>query len=115
LGKKIRFSPLITRKEPKYIIIGADVLIHHPELLDEVFKRDKRISLMKRDGDTLQAVLQSFAGTFKDQVNKEHVCEVQQHQIETGDARPIYCRPSRIPIHFQSQVDNEINRDLDLG
>ncbi|KAF9750351.1 hypothetical protein NGRA_3443, partial [Nosema granulosis] len=32
LGKKIRFSPLITRKEPKYIIIGADVLIHHPEL-----------------------------------------------------------------------------------
>ncbi|KAF9745486.1 Retrovirus-related Pol polyprotein from transposon, partial [Nosema granulosis] len=70
---------------------------------------------MKRDGDTLQAVLQSFAGTFKDKVNKEHVCEVQQHQIETGDARPIYSRPGRIPIHFQSQVDNEIKRDLDLG
>ncbi|KAF9760668.1 Retrovirus-related Pol polyprotein from transposon [Nosema granulosis] len=116
LGTKITFSPIITDKEPRYVIIGADVLRRNPELLSKALRvRARILSINQKDSGSLEKVLNEYKTIFQDTVNKEKTCDVKEHTIDTGDSRPIYCRQGRILIHFQRQIEEEIKKDLELG
>ena len=91
------------------------------ELTHPAEKRDKHsykigVQLSGTQADTIKRLLKRF----------EHILAVEfddlktflpkfQHDIDTGDARPIQQNPYRVPTHYQKWVDEEIKRLLEAG
>ncbi|KAF9760645.1 Retrovirus-related Pol polyprotein from transposon 17.6 [Nosema granulosis] len=115
LGNQIEFSPLITMKEPRYIIIEADVLKNKPELLTAIINNRKQLRVIQQPNKKLEKVMSEFTEMFQDKIDKHKLCTVKQHTINTVMAVPIYCRQGRIPVYFQKQIEEEIKKGLDLG
>jgi hypothetical protein len=112
-GVRIKFSPRITTKEPKYVILGADVLMRYPQLLFSVLPKTNIVHAISEDNTKLEQLLKKFDHIFKDKITAETVCNEFQHSIDTEDAKPIFCRQGRVPINFQKQVDEGISKDLE--
>lgn len=122
------FSPLVTETEPRYIIFGADAILKYPQILINLLKtrnilpegaynmlnRVEAIS-QKEAEEKATAILEKFKDMFKEQLDQSRVCTTAKHTIETGDARPIYCRTGRTPVFYESAIEEEINKNLSCG
>jgi len=65
--------------------------------------------------EQLWQLLLEFRGSFaksEDEVGQTHLV---QHEIDTGDARPIKCRPRRLPLARQQACDEAVESMLQAG
>lgn len=115
MGETISFSPFITTREPRYAILGADVLLKHPQLLVSILLKPKKVNMISTLDNKSESLIKKFDDIFKDKLTSETVCKDFEHIIDTGDAKPIYCRPGRILVNFQEQINADIEKNLNAG
>ncbi|KAF9762051.1 Retrovirus-related Pol polyprotein from transposon 17.6 [Nosema granulosis] len=124
LGEDITFSPLITENEPKYIILGVDVIKRYPEIINKIIQRVQlAINLVnnkdegKEDSRTQEekTIIEEYNDLFRSTIDKGVSCGIKKHQINTGTAEPIFNRTGRIPVHYEAEVEKEILSNLKLG
>jgi RNase H-like domain found in reverse transcriptase/Reverse transcriptase (RNA-dependent DNA polymerase) len=60
-------------------------------------------------------IWKEYEALFGDQINIKKPCLTNKHQIDTGQANPVFVKSGRIPIHFENAVEQEINKNLELG
>lgn len=59
-------------------------------------------------------LLFEYEQLFKEQIDTKSICKVSKHNIDTENSKPIYCKTSLIPIHYESDIDEEIQKNLKL-
>lgn len=52
---------------------------------------------------------------FGEVFDETRIFGTAKHVINTENTKPIYCRTSRIAIHYESQIEAEIKKDLNSG
>lgn len=62
---------------------------------------------------TVKTFLRRYQSVFAKSKNDLGVTNIIQHQIDTGNARPIKQPPRRLPLAKQKEAENEIHRMLD--
>ena len=83
--------------------------------------RERKRGIKNREGlddqqqEQLWQLLLEFQDSFamkEDEVGQTHLV---QHEIDTGDARPIKCRPRRLPLARQEACDQAVEGLLQSG
>lgn len=122
LDEKFSFSPLITEENPKYAIIGVDVLIKNPNLINRIIKTKfpetnaiEVNEIINKKNKEEERILREYDFMFKDKIDKDKACLIKKHQIDTGRSEPVYVKSGRVPIHFKTAVEQEIKKNLELG
>ncbi|KAF9761363.1 Retrovirus-related Pol polyprotein from transposon 17.6 [Nosema granulosis] len=62
-----------------------------------------------------EKIIMENESLFKDNVTKDSSCSIIKYQIHTGDTIPKFNRTGRIPIHYEHEIEQEINKNLELG
>ncbi|KAF9752795.1 Retrovirus-related Pol polyprotein from transposon opus, partial [Nosema granulosis] len=123
LGKKIKFSPLITTGEPNYIILGVDVIKNSPGIIMDILSsRINTINAIEAEKTkhTLseaneEEILENFKEMFSEEIDHSRICKMVKHKIDTEEAKPIHNKTRRIPVHFTREIGEEIDKNLKLG
>ena len=85
-----------------------------PEHLHDLYKRAS-VDLDEQQQMALQEFLTNYADVFaENDLDVGHFTQVQ-HQIDTGDARPIRQPPRRTPLGFQAEEEDHLKQMLDAG
>lgn len=84
MGETLSFSPFITTREPRYAILGADVLLKHPQLLISVLLKTKKVNMVTTLDSKSENLIKEFDDIFKDKLTSETVCKDFEHTIDTG-------------------------------
>jgi hypothetical protein len=115
---------IVTQEEPKYIIIGVDIIMRFPQILTSLVnlshetndkERTTCLNLVIDNDHTEEAVTQQYSEIFSDVLDGSKACKTGEHEINTEDAKPVFCRNDRIPIYFETAIDQEIKKYLDTG
>ncbi|KAF9762437.1 Retrovirus-related Pol polyprotein from transposon [Nosema granulosis] len=121
-GKEIIFSPLVVRGGLNYLIMGIDVILEHGDLLSTCLNQMKptgEITVTKQEEtvgiNSLEDNLKKYENIFSTEVSEMNVCKEGVHKIETEDGGRIYQRTGRIPIHYETKIEEEIKKNLQLG
>ena len=77
-----------------------------PVLLSELFK-----SLPP----SIFRTLSKFQDIFQTEISSLTLCSAAAHTIDTADALPIQAPLRRTPVHWESQIQDEIKKNLRLG
>ncbi len=123
-GEVIRTNLLVVKGGPAYVILGVEVILSHTFLIREILNRSEYHHGYKVHGNGKKQIRSLTEGEFKievpdsifiTEIDKMALCVEGNHRIETGDHKPIYQRSARIPVHFESAIDEEIKKNLNLG
>lgn len=121
---RFNFSPFITTEDPKYTIIGVETILNHPELLGNKGTakikcqyqktKIKKVSNVQLENETY--IKEKYKDIFRTEIDQMTLCTNGEHTIETLEiAEPIQTPFRRIPIHYESSIQNEIEKLLRLG
>ncbi|KAI5150448.1 hypothetical protein ENBRE01_1500 [Enteropsectra breve] len=53
---------------------------------------------------------QTFTPLFSKGIDHHTCCNIQEHEINTGTAQQIAVRNTRIPYHWENDIETEINK-----
>ncbi|KAI4292185.1 hypothetical protein PAPHI01_2496, partial [Pancytospora philotis] len=117
--KRILIDVLVAELEPRYAVIGADALSKYPEILKEATSKAE-MQLMPQKQKQLAVVteeplIEKFDQICRSEISRESICTAIEHSIETGTAKPIAQRSSRVPVNYEQAIDTEIAKSLTLG
>jgi len=95
-------------------VVGEDPEVpeHLRELFDETVERTK-LSLANQQ--YLAEVLRRNSSAFATGPMDIGFCDVVQHDIETGDAKPIKQPPRRPPLAARDEEDKQLDEMLKTG
>ncbi|KRH93336.1 pol polyprotein, partial [Pseudoloma neurophilia] len=116
-GYKFSMNPLIVDTDLKFIIIGADVINKHPQILYECLNKINQTSHDIRNviaTNEIDIEFPEYKNLFQEDVNNSP-CKEVQHHIDLERAKPIFCKPIRTPIHYESKIDDMIKQLLEKG
>jgi transposase InsO family protein len=101
----------------KLLVNGTDVDANElPEHLKALYKDTcEREQLTETARTDLRLLLVKYADLFAKSDTDFGKTHLVEHDINTGDARPIRQPPRRVPIALQPEMDKEIQRMLDTG
>ncbi|MGL4850996.1 MAG: reverse transcriptase domain-containing protein [Clostridium sp.] len=115
LGEEVSFSPLVM-EHTKHIILGVDVLWETPQLVLKILKKgESRVWEIRKEGKKEENIDEEFGDLFRTEIGEYNLCTTASHEIDTGDSKPIFQRNARIPIHFEKEITEEIEKNLRLG
>ena len=136
-GKGNVFVPVLNLLEKSVTIVGDSVIGNvHPVVEVNTVNSIKVVENSK--SDSFPPHLEIMVENLKPELNdkqidelKQVICEYQdvfvgpdgqlgrthltEHPIDTGDAKPIKLPPRRVPLGLREEVDEEINKLLDLN
>lgn len=112
------FNPIITTTNPKFTIIGADALQDNPEIFREIDltksypETRERLYISSVAQLKEEEVFKSrYKEMFKTEIDQMTLCSMGEHSIETIDsAKGVYSGARRIPINYESQINEEIKK-----
>lgn len=121
--QKIKLNGIIANTNWDYMITGYKVILQHPEIIQKILHlgeqitRDLKIqSLAKTPKEQLTAILQKNENLFAEDIHSRlERCTVGIHKIETGDATPIFSKPGKVPVHFEDQISEKIDKPYKYG
>jgi hypothetical protein len=112
-------SPVVTENNKGFIIIKADVIVKHPELLvkitDTFSARNGKSKMVRLHQEKKEGIVKTYENLFKTEISEFELCTAGKHAIETCSDKPIYQRNGRIPIHYEKLIDEEVKKNLKLG
>ncbi|MGL6131243.1 MAG: reverse transcriptase family protein, partial [Fusobacteriaceae bacterium] len=118
-GEHMKFSPLVVKKGSNYCIISIDVIVNYPEVVRKQLGMNINIPIKSKRlmiNNVLETkCIEEFGDMFKHQIDDMNACKGGKHKIETGDAKPIYQRNFRVPVHYEAEIDKEIKSNYKLG
>lgn len=118
-GRTISFSPLVNIGNPRYIILAADVIKKYPGLLSKILEAQYTCMRRKyspdRENVCNSLVIESHKDLFKTEISEMTLCTAGKHIIRTTTESPVCQRGQRVPIHFESLIEEEIKKNLELG
>ncbi|KRH92791.1 LTR retrotransposon, partial [Pseudoloma neurophilia] len=116
-------SGVIAAVDWNYIIIGCDTLLKMSDILI------KTIREWSNDIETKKSDLSKIQNLLNDQERKEKKmkeeykslfardihsglprCEIGTHEINTGNAKPIFCKPDKRLVHYDEIISKEIEK-----
>lgn len=114
------FKTNITEGGPPYAILGVDVIRKHPEILVQILKnnsmyekvRNKQVNNVMNLGKDLESKYQYL---FQDNLEKNVLCKAGYHTIHVEEGPPIAHRNGRIPVHFEEEIEKEVQKLLQNG
>ncbi|KAI4293341.1 hypothetical protein PAPHI01_2615 [Pancytospora philotis] len=117
--RQIILDVVVAESEPKYVVIGADALARHPEILKEATdKVERQRSPLKPEqvvAISEEPLIEKFDQICRNEISRESICTTIEHVIDTGTAKPIAQRSSRVPVNYEQAIDVEIDKSLKLG
>ncbi|MGL4850984.1 MAG: reverse transcriptase domain-containing protein [Clostridium sp.] len=116
-GARISTSAYVTRNKPEYIILGIDAITKQPAILEYLVKKlispDKSKSLVNRVNYI--SIEEKYHDMFKTEISEMTLCNRGKHEIETTSDKPVYQKNYKIPIHFEKEISDQIQKNLELG
>ena len=70
-------------------------------------------NLSDKERNVIEKLVQSYKNVFASNPKRPSRSTTMQHEIETGDARPVYVKPRRIPEAWKQEVDEQVKQMLD--
>ena len=83
-----------------------------PKHMHDLFDRAS-VGLSADDRNQVMKLLQKYSNIFSKHDTDLGRTGIIKHQIHTGDARPIKQPPRRVPVHMQSEVDDQLDHMLE--
>ena len=109
-----QFEALVCTNEMTYAILGSDFIMKNKEVLMEILQKNVnslQVSENKTYHTRCEKLLRKYKSIFKSEIKGgELTCNKTKHHIETTSNRPIYCKQSRIPIHYEKSIEKEIEK-----
>lgn len=113
---------LIFSKRSNNILIGADAISQSPELIKILIQKVSPQYLPKivainntSTNSKTVSLVEDYKMIFDDQIRKDTICQVGQHSIDMTDNKPLTIRNSKIPIHWEAEINKEIEKLLNSG
>ncbi|MGL5708542.1 MAG: retropepsin-like aspartic protease, partial [Aeromonas sp.] len=112
----------VTNDKPVYTILGVKFILQNPKVLTNILqhynstKNIKQSRSIKINSITEEEnILTKYHFLFKDEISDYSLCTTATHRIETGNALPFKHLNQRIPVHWETQIKDEIDKNLKLG
>ena len=86
----------------------------HTSVVQRIWQANKE-GLDAQQSEQLKALLWEFKDTFAADITDVGRTPLVAHDIDTGDARPIRCRPRRLPLIRQQAAEKEVEEMLRAG
>lgn len=110
----------------KYILLGADFLTTNLGILlcqysDQVArfqtKTIPKLLEIRNVHDTISNhdTIAKFEPIFQTEISQMTLCTAGKHTIETGDTQPVAQANFRISVNYEEAINQEINKNLNLG
>ncbi|KRH93153.1 putative LTR retrotransposon, partial [Pseudoloma neurophilia] len=120
MGLEIDFEPILIDTELDYIILGADVIRKVPEILTKCIQdlQSHRLQTIADESKTAAIINDQFPDykdIFKNELDHTSTCKSIKHDILVENTKPIYCKPARIPMHCEEEVDKMVQNYLKNG
>lgn len=115
---KYLLEALVTNKYPTYVILGSPFIIEQKNLFFDLVDRKLKINNVQVDEENLileDVYKKKFSNVFATEIDKMNICLAKSHYITTTCNQPIKQNNYRIPIHYEKEVDKEVNKLLRLG
>ena len=107
------------------------MIVKYPELLeiedkirrninyeDDYFKGVKYIKSVEKEEEFIEEkekILRKYEDLFTNEIDESKLCPIKEHTIDTNDSKPICLGYTRIPIHYENAISDEIKKLLRLG
>lgn len=105
---------LVIEGNPSYTLLGADMIIKFPTLLN-VFREQTQMKINMATTQKIEDIVEKYSSIFKTEISELNLCSLGKHKITLTDGNPVRQRHGRVPIHLEKQINDEINKNLKLG
>ncbi|KAF9761708.1 Retrovirus-related Pol polyprotein from transposon [Nosema granulosis] len=62
-----------------------------------------------------EEIYKEYKEIFKEEITETNICKAQFHKIDTADDQPGFQKNFRVPMHFETPISEEIDKNLRLG
>lgn len=76
---------------------------------------ENMLQLKDIDSIKIRNILTEFKNIFQTEISEYQLCTAGKHTIETLISKPIVCGTSRNPVHWEKDLEEEIQNNLELG
>ncbi|MGL4632137.1 MAG: reverse transcriptase family protein, partial [Leadbetterella sp.] len=112
----------VTNDKPVYTILGVKFILQNPKVLTNILQHYNSAKFIKQSKSIKvnsiteeDNILTKYHFLFKDEISDYSLCTTATHRIETGIAPPFKHLNQRIPVHWETQIKEEIDKNLKLG
>ena len=118
-NKRFLIDAYVVDKSPTYTILGYEFILKNQEVIRMILekavpKNCKNVAIISAK-DSLSQVIKEYDSVFQNEISTETLCTMSQHRIDTGNSKPICQRNFRVPINFEKDIDEEVNKLLHHG
>ncbi|KAI5182010.1 hypothetical protein NEOKW01_2150, partial [Nematocida sp. AWRm80] len=108
-------TALITDDSLSTILIGADALTRHNEILTNILAQESTPCIANSVQYPIQNILTKFAPLFSDNISQSTLCTVIKHNIKTTDEQIIRQSNGRLPVFWEEEIQKEVSKLLKNG
>lgn len=110
----------VTEKNPKYLLLGINFIKKNPKMLLKLLNTlelpDKQNFLSTKifevTEENIPALINEFkikfSTLFSNEISDNRLCNITKHGIDTGSVKATREYNSRIPIHWESEISQQI-------
>lgn len=119
--RKYETAAYVVENKINKIILGKNFISKHPHTLSEILQNSKKILSVSENTDensTEKIIIHlqnAFADVFCETIDKNTVCNIKRHSIETLQTQPIRQYNNAIPYKWEAQIDEEVTNLLSRG
>ena len=103
--------------KPLIKIVGTETIFNQDQITAK--ENSSNIAQLSITEELSRKLTNEFTAEFKSllakEINQENICTMRKHCIDTGDNKPICREGNRVPIHYEKQVEEEIESLLARG
>ena len=70
-------------------------------------------SLSDKERQVIEKLIHSYEDVFASNPKKPRRLKSMQHEIETGEAKPVYVKPRRIPEAWKQEVNQQVKEMIE--
>lgn len=111
---------LITKDKLNSVIIGADAIKANPEILLDIIQNIKvqhqstktiaEVDTVTYTYASIRKLIETNENLFGNNISPSSVCSYGEHRIELANTQPCKQRNYRIPIHWEPEIEKEIQK-----
>lgn len=122
-NKLFLIEAFVTKDKPEYIIIGVNILLRHPDLIKKIIndshptntinKIDMKINNLSQtfnQENVIATFLKKYESVFNSEISQDRLCTSIRHEINLHEGRPFREYNSRIPVHWDEEINMEIKK-----
>lgn len=110
---------MVVRGSSTYMILGSEFILANPSIIKTIIEENACISTINNvettQNDEIYKIIKLHECLFQTEISSMNLCTTSKHTIDTIDARPVRQVNFRVPINWEKDIEDEINKNLRLG